>query len=309
MTPSVFRGVAARDELGLVAELGLEAARERLKAHRDSFITEADFRFIKSQDVDFVRLPVGYWLFNGTDSYISGQQYVDKAFEWAKKHALKVIIDLHGLPGSQNGKHHSGQSGSIGFYQPANLQQSLELVEYIARRYGRQSALLGLEVINEPQAGLYSHRLLQYYDRAYKTADKLMSPEVKLIVSDAFMPRRMAWALSLRPKPRLVLDVHLYQVFGQQFADMNGQQHLDYVAVQAAMLTSLNRRLPILVGEWSAALPAGDHKKDHPNLQAAYLKRQLDSYDNNCWAHAYWSYKKQGQGAWSWRSMVKRGRL
>ena len=54
--------------------------------------------------LNHVRLPIGYWAFETSqgEPYHSGQlPYMEKAFEWAAKYNLKVIIDLHGesLPG------------------------------------------------------------------------------------------------------------------------------------------------------------------------------------------------------------------
>ena len=53
-----------------------------------------------------MRIPIGYWAYEvaSGEPYIQGQrEYLLKAVDWAGKHGLKVIIDLHGVPGSQNG--------------------------------------------------------------------------------------------------------------------------------------------------------------------------------------------------------------
>ena len=44
------------------------------------------------------------------EPYIQGQlPYLDKAVDWACRYGLKVIVDLHGAPGSQNGFGSSGR--------------------------------------------------------------------------------------------------------------------------------------------------------------------------------------------------------
>ena len=56
--------------------------------------------------LNHVRLPIGYWAFEvgSGEPYITGQlDYLKKAITWASNHDLKLIIDLHGAPGSQNG--------------------------------------------------------------------------------------------------------------------------------------------------------------------------------------------------------------
>ena len=34
--------------------------------------------------------------------------YIDKVLELSRKYKIKVLLDLHGAPGSQNGEIHSG---------------------------------------------------------------------------------------------------------------------------------------------------------------------------------------------------------
>ena len=56
--------------------------------------------------LNHVRIPIGYWAFEvgPGEPYITGQlPYLQKAVTWAGNHNLKVIVDLHGAPGSQNG--------------------------------------------------------------------------------------------------------------------------------------------------------------------------------------------------------------
>ncbi len=111
MTPSVFAGApdTVNDEYQLCVHLGPAEAERRLKAHWDSWITEADFVAMKDAGVNHVRIPIGYWAFDIKEGepWVAGSwDYVVKALGWAKAHGIQVMIDLHGAPGSQNGNDH-----------------------------------------------------------------------------------------------------------------------------------------------------------------------------------------------------------
>jgi len=57
---------------------------------------------------------MGYWAWDvqGNEPFIQGAaEYLDKAIGWARNTGIKVLIDLHGAPGSQNGYDHSGRKG------------------------------------------------------------------------------------------------------------------------------------------------------------------------------------------------------
>lgn len=301
MTPDLFEGVTGSGEIVLVRDLGYEAARERLIKHRDTFITENDFRWIAEHGFDFVRLPVGYWLFAETDDFIDGEVYLRRAFEWARLHDLKIVLDFHGLQGSQNGQDHSGEVGRVRLYRRANRQKALATLEYMCRTYGGNEALLAIELINEPKVRWFLWRLLRYYDRAVAIAERYLAPTVQIIVSDAFRPLKMAQALSRRGYgSRLVLDVHLYQVFGRAEQELSVDEHIAIVQDEwQQLLDELATYLPVMVGEWSAALPS---RADKEGRTAEYFKVQQHFFESGSWAHCYWSYKAPGCGAWDYRS-------
>ena len=81
-------------------------AEAKLKEHWDTWFTEQDFKDIAAAGLNHVRIPIGYWAFDVQEGepYIQGQlPYLQKALGWAEAAGLKVIVDLHGVPGSQNG--------------------------------------------------------------------------------------------------------------------------------------------------------------------------------------------------------------
>lgn len=304
MTPSLFEGVSSDGEIALVQELGHQEARRRLTGHRDSFITGQDFKQIADRGFDFVRLPVGYWLFEETDDFIDGEAYVRRAFGWAKRYGLGIVLDFHGLQGSQNGYDHSGQVGKVRLYRGGNRGDALRTLRHMCETYGQRPELLAIELINEPKVRWFLWRLLRYYDHAVAIAEEFLRPEAKIVVSDAFKPRRMARALSRRGYgERVVLDIHLYQVFSKRDRSRTFEEHIEMIELEwRPLLTELSRVVPVLIGEWSAALPAeadGDHR-DHQ-----YFHAQQTLFDEAAWAHSYWSYKAPGNGAWDYQSQSR----
>ena len=150
MTPALYDGVVGLGEREIGGQLGAGEAARRLAAHRDSFVTEDDFAWIADHGYTFVRLPVGYWLFADADDpagvddgFVGGSDHLDQAFDWADRHGLRVLLDLHGLQGSQNGRDHSGQVGTIGLHAGDNAVRAVATVTRLARTYGRRDNLLG----------------------------------------------------------------------------------------------------------------------------------------------------------------------
>lgn len=97
--PSLYaqwaNGGGVVDEYTFCKALGPTEAKQRLSAHWNSWITEADFQEIASKGFNHVRIPIGYWAVqtNNGDPYVSGQlDILDKAIGWARNSGLKVLI-------------------------------------------------------------------------------------------------------------------------------------------------------------------------------------------------------------------------
>ena len=81
--------------------------------------------FTISASVIVNKFKVGYWMFcsfpndpfpqpTDSDSDLEGRRfYLKRLVTWADRIGLKVILDLHGAPGSQNGMDHSGRRGKV----------------------------------------------------------------------------------------------------------------------------------------------------------------------------------------------------
>lgn len=151
MSPSLFEGTTAEDEYYLPTQLSREVYEARIKIHRSEYITERDFTRIKSMGMDAVRIPVPYFIFGDREPFIGCIEELDKAFCWAEKYGLQILIDLHTAPDSQNGFDNGGISGVCKWsQQPDEVEFELTVLERLAERYGKREGLWGIEVLNEP---------------------------------------------------------------------------------------------------------------------------------------------------------------
>jgi len=130
-------------------------AKHTLTAHWDAWIKEADFAAIAAAGLNHVRLPIGYWAWEvgPGEPYIQGQlPYLRKAVTWARNHDLKLIIDLHGVPGSQNGFDNSGHRMSRPGWQSkqSNIDRTNRIFRFIANEFGPQyEVVTAIQPMNE----------------------------------------------------------------------------------------------------------------------------------------------------------------
>lgn len=94
--------------------------------------------------------------------------YFLKAIQWARKYGLRINLDLHTLPGSQNGWNHSGRLGTINVLNGpmgyANAQRSLDYIRIIAEfisqpEYSNVVPIFG--ITNEPQLTTMGQSVLE----------------------------------------------------------------------------------------------------------------------------------------------------
>lgn len=300
ITPAVFAGTDAQDEYSLCASLDPDEAVKRLETHRASFITRDHVRQLAAMGLKMIRLPVGYWLFEVEKPFVAGADtYVDRLFEWADEFGLQVILDVHAAPGSQNGWDHSGRAGEMRWLQGDNVQTTLQFVKRLARRYGQQPSLFGIEVLNEPHWDIPLDALLDYYRRSQDIIDTFCPARIKMICSDAFRPEQMSKLLAAWHSPRLVLDIHLYQLFTPEDQALDLHGHLKKASGEwSELLMSLSKRLPVMVGEWSAAMDErGQTYVDDDYVR--YFKTQRVTFDDLAVGWTYWTARTQNDGAWS----------
>lgn len=310
MTPQLFAGTDAKDEYSFMQTPGAE---KKIKQHRDSFITEEDFQWLADNGYTAVRIPVGYWIFDGDGPYLPCIDYLDWAVKMATKYKLKILICLHGAPGSQNGNDHSGRIGRAGWYgNPAYRQQSIDVIVRLADRYKQRPAVWGIELLNEPKAWYKLWILRRYHSAAYKAVQTVGRKGLVTIFSDAFTPRLMSGSLKAVADYPVMMDTHWYHFFMPKWI----QRILPFSFYQwqlrrrVALLQRLSKTQPIVMGEWSGviggeALSRFDTAK-HKELTYQHLRDQQHFFTSLA-GWFYWNYKTERRGIFHFRSMNEDG--
>ncbi|KAG7192653.1 uncharacterized protein KQ657_001433 [Scheffersomyces spartinae] len=333
------------DEYTLCLQLGPEA-QPLLSSHWASFITKSDIASISSMGFNMIRVPIGYWAIQkqAGDPYVAGQlKYLDKAIEWCKEYGLKVQIDLHGMPGSQNGFDNSGQRTSppLWLQNDDSFQISVNVLRFVFAKYSLQpfrETIHSIEVVNEPFGPILGRSKIEEF---YQLASEMSQTyDIPIFVHDAFLGID-AWAGFQDTTPtQVTVDHHFYSIFSQAQIEWDRELHFQNVIKLGNMLAqSENSKV---VGEFSGALtdcapylngvglghrfdgtlqqtiPIGtcSNYKDIAKwasedivntLKFIYL--QIQVYERSCGGWIFWTYKTEGAWEWDYTKLVAIGLL
>ena len=238
MEPELFSGFEGEDELDLFTKLPRAEALARVRKHYETYITEEDFAFMAEAGVNLLRIPIPYYIF-GEEDRPASIDCLDRAFDWAEKHGMKILVDLHSVRGGQNGFDNSGACGLCTWHKhPEYVEETLSLLETLARRYAKRSALFGIGPINEPAnqnimslnaflfGKQYPERVAQseavpdsfleeFYLEVYRRIKPLLPEQAVIVLSDQFDLSHWENFMPADEYPGVWLDAHKYLTFSE----------------------------------------------------------------------------------------------
>ena len=275
MLPEMFEGTGAEDEVWLNRKMNPAELKEKMKEHRDTVITEQDFAFIKEQGIWLLRIPVPYFIFGDRPPFNGCVEYLDKAFDWAEKYGLQILIDLHTVPGSQNGYDNGGLTGVCKWCKnPEEVEFALTVLERLAKRYGQRQGLYGIEALNEPISFLvYATApttgkavdkeeangsgyvpipfLENFYRNAYRRLRKILPENKTIVFHDGFRLRHWGKFFRKEHMKNVVLDTHIYIFAMESFVPIHMPWvYQIYIKSQQRLIERIQRDVPVVVGEW-----------------------------------------------------------
>ncbi|KAK5449467.1 glucan exo-1,3-beta-glucosidase [Exophiala xenobiotica] len=292
ITPSIFQpfGGSVVDEYTLCQNAG--NAESILRSHWDSWVSLGDFQKIADNGFNLVRIPIGYWAFQKyeQDPYIQGAaDYLDTAIGWARQTGLKVWIDLHGAPRSQNGYDNSGQLTSTpGWTQGDTVDATLDVIGQIAEKYGTSQysdVVVGIELLNEPNMPALSGgkpAVQGYYQSGFGIVRQY--GQTPVVIHDGFdKPSDWNGFLTGQGTSGAIIDHHEYQCFSNADVALSPEDHVSEVWNSANTWATGQDKF-LIVGEWTAAMtdcaPALNGWGIGARYDGTYSKRNADgSYD------------------------------
>lgn len=311
MNEDLFKGLKANDETAFCLELGDKAAA-RLKAHRDSWITLEDFKWLKNAGINTLRIPIPHWIFGDYEPNIGCVEYLDNAVDWANQLGLKVLIDMHCAPGSQNGEHHSGLCGVMEWHQrEEHIARTIDVMRKLSQRYKDEPCLWGMQLLNEPAPSLPHEILRNYYEQCYREIRKYVDENIAVVFHDQFNMHQWKDFMQTPEFKNVVMDVRVYQCFGDkaQLLSMHEQLNRQFEGWPQAF-KELSAYFKIIVGEWSLGMYSKD--ASFANASAvqtdgffrAFAGAQLIDYEDVD-GYFFWSYKCDNP-YWDYRQSVEK---
>jgi glucan 1,3-beta-glucosidase len=310
ITPSLFTYTSAEDEQTFHT-LGLT---EKVLHHYKNFIIEDDFIFLEKIGINAVRIPVGYWIFGDYPPFPASIDFLDSAFKWAEKYHIKVLIDLHAVPGSQNGYDHSGIIGQINWHKNSNyIFQTLSVLESLSDRYKDKTNLWGISLVNEPHRDIPLSLIEEFYVVGYETVRKHCNENIAVVISDAFRPLEIACVMKKYNFKNLVLDSHFYQAFNEN----NEQLRINEVITNTKkewshLISEVRKSMPLICGEWSLGInqnTVAGLKENEAYLAFREFGRIQIKIFNKTKGWFFWTYKTEEKGGWNFKDNALAGVL
>lgn len=330
MNPAMFEGTDAEDETYLAEKLSPEVYKARIKLHRAEYITERDFLRIKAMGFNTIRIPVPFYIFGDRKPFIGCIEELDNAFAWAENYNLKILIDLHTAPESQNGFDNGGLCGIVKWATlPDEVEFVLTVLKRLAERYGKRKGLFGIELLNEPLTPeIFGYMnvstiykpvdaerakgtcpvewdfLEDFYKKGYDLITPYMAEDKFVVLHDGF--DLLHWKnFMLEPKYKnVIIDTHNY-LNTMEYLDIDKslEGHKQFIKDWFEnKFVEMSKSHKVICGEWCLnnllTTKLYKEKKDlleiddeeKRKIYREIAKTQLDVWEKGE-GHFYWSYK------------------
>jgi hypothetical protein len=277
---------------------------ERLRnTFQENYITELDVERAAELGFNLIRVPVWYEALE-TD-YVNeenrfkpeGWDRLDRLVNWARKHGVYVMIDLHGAPGGQSGYWHMGlpEGGDL-WDRPECIDKTARLWAAIGNYFRDEPHVAVFDLLNEPNTVPSKEKYMEVYDAIHREIRAYDDRHI-LGLSDGFAapgrvatPQEMGWE-----EDCCILQGHYYPGYAL-IPTRNAHEYMSSIELSVvgyAMSFDLGERfrMPLFAGEFNAAVGGeGEAWAAEGMLLALRMLNQRGIH----WAPWTWKYYRPG---------------
>ncbi|MGD9909209.1 MAG: glycoside hydrolase family 5 protein [Candidatus Izemoplasmatales bacterium] len=312
MKPSLFEETKQKARCETSFVLNHPNPKEALHEHWKTWIQKEDIVWLKNLGINLVRIPIPWWLFPETfpteTPYVSPLTYIHEAMDFIHEAGMKVMLDLHTAPGSQNGFDNGGIDGVLTWHHdPKNIEITIEVLKMIATEFKDHPALHSLQVLNEPHMTIDMNIIEDFYIRSYDALREILHKDTYIVFHDSF--RLHHWMPFFKEKnwSNVILDTHIYQCFSDYFNQIDEQTFLNHPFKIEPELKEIDQVVPLIVGEWSLGARSFDTSKSREEFEQKFAENQLSVF-NQITGWTFWSYKiSDYHSGWNFRGLIERG--
>jgi len=267
----------------LDSRFGVAEEQSLITAYQQAWITTTDLDNIQAAGFNAVRVPVWWGQFYPLNN-VSNAGWRSDAFtelDWlvsnCAQRGIYVIIDMHGVVGSQSTSGDTGQQNLNAYWTSAQDQASTAYMwQQIAAHYNGNPTIAGYDVMNEPMNAPSNSAVLTAYNSLYNTI-RSADPNHIIILEGTWGN----WNWSMLPPPsqygwtNVVYEMHEYQYNGSQ-------TQVEWGAANQAsdFANHASYNVPGYIGEFN------DMYND-----ASVWQYSVNTYDDAGLSWTLWSYK------------------
>lgn len=209
---------------------------------------------------------------------------------YASKYGMYVILDLHGLPGSQNGKDHSGHVGDIGWFSEDNQKRTLTVITAAMNfiyASPNKAVIAAIEIMNEPNITTSAQQ--KTYEKYITESEKMIhsvNASMPIMFHDAFRGAASWSKFTSDQKKNYVIDIHEYYADTTQNAVVAVKSVCQFEATQKASKS----KTPVFIGEFSVSV--GGAFLDTVSWRQEFYETQVKAFSsNNLAGSAFWALR------------------
>nr|ODN93762.1 glucan 1,3-beta-glucosidase [Cryptococcus depauperatus CBS 7855] len=268
ITPSLFSNkpdwVVDEWTYGIYQHMQADPMAE-IRKHWNGWFKYTELQDIAAAGINTIRIQIGYWslipLVTNEPYLVGAYDYLKLAVTWASSLNLKVMVDLHGAPGGQNGFDNSGlRNVRQWFWNDTNISRTLSAIQVLTSEFTQSfynDTVVAIEVINEPfpYTASESNILKSFYQSAYGTVRANDGGRGIVVAIDEGFQGLQTWETFMQEPgfSRVAMDTHIYTMFDLNLISMGYTESIDWYCGQANYLRQSNNIHWTIVGEFTPA--------------------------------------------------------